>query len=170
MKRALISVLVMTLVAIAGLASPASADRGNSENAHLCQKGGWEDLRGEDGTRFANQGECVSHGAQGGTLVALDPRIEVSFTPTSDPEFCLVHVGLADLDPSTEYTVDNRVSGTVSGFPFDALVGTTTIETDASGNAMYVAYSFLESGVAGPRFARHETGSLSSPTEEILCS
>ena len=42
---------------------------GNSANAKLCQKDGWRDLARADGTTFANQDECVSYGASGGTPV-----------------------------------------------------------------------------------------------------
>ena len=54
--------------------APATAGGGNSANAKACQKGGWMNLQGSDGTQFANQGECVSFGAHGGTIVATPPR------------------------------------------------------------------------------------------------
>jgi hypothetical protein len=47
----------------------ATAGGGNSANAKLCQKGGWMNVQGSDGTQFANQDECVSFGAHGGTIV-----------------------------------------------------------------------------------------------------
>jgi len=50
--------------------STAAAGGGNSANAESCQKNGWQSLTRQDGTSFANQGDCVSHGAQGGALVA----------------------------------------------------------------------------------------------------
>ena len=48
--------------------STATAGGGNSDNAKLCQKGGWQTLVGADGTVFTNEGDCVSFGAHGGTL------------------------------------------------------------------------------------------------------
>ena len=45
------------------------AGGGNSENAKLCQKGGWMNLVRADGTTFASETECVSYGASGGTPV-----------------------------------------------------------------------------------------------------
>jgi len=41
---------------------------GNSANAKLCQKGGWQNLVRSDGSSFANQGKCVSYAAKGGVL------------------------------------------------------------------------------------------------------
>jgi hypothetical protein len=52
-------------------ATAAIAGGGNSANAHLCQKDGWMNLVRSDGTGFGNQGDCVSYGAQGGTLEHL---------------------------------------------------------------------------------------------------
>jgi hypothetical protein len=60
---------VLALVAVVWLAPAALADEGNSENAKACQKGGWALLTTSSGESFANQGDCVSYGAQGGTLV-----------------------------------------------------------------------------------------------------
>jgi hypothetical protein len=66
----LVAVVVSLAVAASvGVASATAAKGGNSENAKLCQKGGWMDVQGSDGTQFANQGECVSFGAHGGTIV-----------------------------------------------------------------------------------------------------
>jgi hypothetical protein len=52
-----------------GVATANAEKGGNSANAKLCQKGGWENLyRSEDATSFGSEAECVSYGAQGGTL------------------------------------------------------------------------------------------------------
>ncbi len=61
------------MLALAGLAlgvgaATAIAAGGNSANAHLCQQNGWMNLVRSDGTGFSNAGDCVSYGAQGGTL------------------------------------------------------------------------------------------------------
>jgi hypothetical protein len=44
------------------------ANLGNSLNAHLCQKDGWQGLVTSTGAPFASQDACVSYGAEGGTL------------------------------------------------------------------------------------------------------
>ena len=52
------------VLAGAGAAQAAEPNRGNSASAHACQHGGWTQLvRAEDGSSFANQGECVAHSA-----------------------------------------------------------------------------------------------------------
>lgn len=52
---------------IVGVSAAGAAKGGNSENAKLCQKGGWQDLVGSQGQSFASEEECVSYAAQGGT-------------------------------------------------------------------------------------------------------
>jgi len=64
---ALVAVSIACVTAAAGLA----AEGGNSENAHLCQSGGWQEWVQADRSPFANQGDCVSYGAQGGTLTPV---------------------------------------------------------------------------------------------------
>lgn len=67
-------VLVAMAVSLSfGVATATAAKGGNSENAKLCQKGGWMNVQGSDGTQFANQDECVSFGAHGGTIVPKPP-------------------------------------------------------------------------------------------------
>jgi hypothetical protein len=61
-----------SLVLFAVVPAVASAGGGNSGNAKLCQKGGWQHLARADGTPFVNAADCVSYAAQGGTLI--DPR------------------------------------------------------------------------------------------------
>jgi hypothetical protein len=64
--------LVLLATALVGLSQAAvasAAPGGNSANAKLCQKGGWQTLTRSDGSSFANQDACVSYAAQGGTLV-----------------------------------------------------------------------------------------------------
>ena len=56
-------------LAIGGGTGSALAD-GNSENAKLCQQGGFEGFVTSTGQGFANEGECVSYVARGGTLSA----------------------------------------------------------------------------------------------------
>jgi hypothetical protein len=44
----------------------AAAGGGNSDNAKLCQKGGWQYVLRADQTALKNDGECVSYAARGG--------------------------------------------------------------------------------------------------------
>lgn len=80
-------VLMLTLVMgisaampLAGSAKPSGEGPGNSANAGLCQKGGWQNLAPLETpwVPFGNQGECVSYGAHGNTIVDrfVDGRCE----------------------------------------------------------------------------------------------
>lgn len=77
--RLMRSVLLAGVVVLAGAgaARAAEPDRGNSANAHACQRGGWSQLvRAEDGSSFANQGECVAHAARGGAVAPRHQDLE----------------------------------------------------------------------------------------------
>ena len=64
------AVAVLAGVPSAHAAERGNADtRGNSASAKLCQKGGWQDLVSAAGASYASEDQCVSYGAQGGTLV-----------------------------------------------------------------------------------------------------
>ncbi len=70
-RRPLLVAVIAAVTASALLVSVSAAEAakgGNSANAKLCQKGGWQDLVGSEGQSFASEEECVSHAAQGGTL------------------------------------------------------------------------------------------------------
>ncbi len=43
--------------------------QGNSANAKLCQKNGWQSLYRSTGEPFASQDDCVAYAAKGGTLM-----------------------------------------------------------------------------------------------------
>src|SRR5262245_30318710 len=62
-------VAVLTVALSVGASTAFAAKGSNSENAKLCQKGGWEDLVRSNGTAFNSEQECVSYAAQGGTLM-----------------------------------------------------------------------------------------------------
>lgn len=77
MKRVLIVTLAVLLTAV-GTAAPAMADESDQKSdtkvtKEMCKKGGWKDLTDEDGNSFKNQGQCVSHAAQGGELEGIEP-------------------------------------------------------------------------------------------------
>jgi hypothetical protein len=70
MKRAFMAAVMFgaSLALLVG-AGTAAAGGGNSDAAKACQQGGWQTLVRQDGTGFANTGDCVSYGAHGGALV-----------------------------------------------------------------------------------------------------
>ena len=57
----------------ASLATATAGNGGNSANAKLCQKGGWQALHRSDGSSFVSEEACVSYAANGGTLSAIPP-------------------------------------------------------------------------------------------------
>ena len=77
MKRIMWIAGVLALVGAAVAAPPTGAAAGgNSANAKLCQKDGWKTLYRGDGSTFANQGDCVSYGAHGKTILEPSKRME----------------------------------------------------------------------------------------------
>ena len=66
---ALFSALTLTVGATTALAGG-----GNSANAKSCQKNGWKSLYRSDGSTFANQDDCVSYSAHGGTILTSPPK------------------------------------------------------------------------------------------------
>jgi hypothetical protein len=64
-----LAILLSGAVVASAAAQPSGAGPGNSPSAKLCQKGGWQNVVGSDGTTFANAGSCTSYAAKGGALV-----------------------------------------------------------------------------------------------------
>ena len=73
--------LVLTMALSAPLLgqSTAAAKGGNSQNAKLCQQGGWQYLQNSDGIPFSSEEECTSSGAQGDGVAPI-PTITISFS------------------------------------------------------------------------------------------
>ena len=72
MRRYVSSVFVVGLaVALSvGVATAYAGNGGNSANAKLCQKNGWQTQYTSTGQSFTSQDACVSYAAKGGTLTA----------------------------------------------------------------------------------------------------
>ncbi len=83
-RRVTLAVSVLVLVALVA-ASTALASGGNSSAAKQCQKGGWQTSETSNGAHFANQSDCVSYAAGGGTLFM--PQV------TARDLGCAVHPG-----------------------------------------------------------------------------
>ena len=60
-----VAVIAALAVAVSTSVAIASADTGNSANAKLCQKDGWQKWVRADQTAFTNEGDCVSYAAKG---------------------------------------------------------------------------------------------------------
>ena len=126
-----------------------AAPGGNSDNAHSCQKGGWQSLaRWESpGIAFMDQDECVSYGADGGEIVDLVTySVSVTYTQTFDPNYCNVFYNLSGFPANSTYTVTGmtREAGEIYEFPWKNV----PVTTDASGNASGRWGSYVESDVS----------------------
>src|SRR5215471_2856388 len=116
-SRAAWVVVLAGLVLGVGTAT-ALADGGNSENAQLCQKNGWATLARSDGTAFNNQGDCVSYGAQGGTLFHVYVFTTELNGANENPPVTTSGSGTATVTWNTatnEMTVDVAFSGLGTG-------------------------------------------------------
>ncbi len=88
-SRFLVFSVSLALLALA-MSAPlvAAKNGGNSANAKLCQNGGWMGVQGSDGTLFAGQGECVSYGAHGGTIVPIPALPHITLSPGPRLLYC----------------------------------------------------------------------------------
>lgn len=73
--RKIVLLAVVAVSALVVVSNTLAAKPGNSLNAKLCQKGGWENWVRADQTAFANEEDCVSYAAEGGTLTAPAPPV-----------------------------------------------------------------------------------------------
>src|SRR6266700_1178818 len=157
MRMRMVLMICAALALTVGVVS-ATAGGGNSANAKQCQKGGWVNLQGSDGTQFANQDECVSYSAQGGTLVSIPPSVSVSFTPTSNPDYCFITANLSHFTPNTGYSVDLSINGGEFSASF-------AVTTDSSGSGSVGTVSWRQNGSV----ASASVGSVSSGGQTIAC-
>jgi hypothetical protein len=114
-----------------GTQAPTDAAAAGKSSKHAaiqaCKKGGWRELQREDGTRFRNQGGCVSHAARGGVPAAVVPAVTILFAVSADLVSCDATATLVDFDPATMFV------GTLIVDTLDAGAPSTT--TDALGDA-----------------------------------
>lgn len=159
--------LALTVALTVGVTSATAANGGNSANAKLCQKDGWMNLQGfSDGTVFRNTGGCVSYAAHGGMLLPLDASVSVTYTPTFDPNYCNVIVGLTNFMPNTNYSVNALVQdfGITSYGPF-------SVTTDSSGAGSVDIFSYVQSSVSASGYTAVDAsvGSVDSGYQTVGC-
>jgi hypothetical protein len=108
-----------------------AAKGGNSANAKLCHKDGWQTLMDSSANAFASEDECVSYGAQGGAIYAL-ARLNVERCADQPFDGLCVSTSGFGLAPTTFVTTPLlkngtpvtteflivQADGTVSGSPF----------------------------------------------------
>lgn len=133
MRRLTLQVTLLSLLVVGlgleALTTPLDAAPGNnSENALLCQQGGWKTLPISDGALFASEEACVRHTAQRGILVPMPDLLfsggqsrgdgvlsGIGFSPGSEVAFAqatfgddsydlLPYVGSAAIDGHGEFS------------------------------------------------------------------
>jgi len=142
----------------------ATAGGTNSVNAKACQKGGWINLQGSDGSQFNSEEECVSFGAHEGTIVPIPPRVSISYTKTFDPAFCYVAVNLSHFAPNTSYAVDVLAKDRQRLTPY----GPYPVTTDSSGAGVVGIFSYIQRP-GGLTAVDAAIGSVSSGYQPIAC-
>jgi hypothetical protein len=139
---------MMVVPALAFTTAAGAAKGGNSANAKACQKGGWQDWVREDRTPFANQDECVSYGAKGGTLTAplpSQPCYDAAFPDLSDIRLT------GPIDTLNNLTVFGSTDGSCQG-----PIGTRTVVDAGDQNSADAKCAALDPATLG-------TISLSGP-------
>lgn len=153
-----LSTIGVALTMTSGVAS-ASPSLGNSQNAHICQQGGWQNVEGSNGTLFVNDGACVSYGAHGGTIIPIPPSISVSFSPTSDPNYCNVHLALSHFQANTFYPVVYSIQG------FGSFNWSPGLTTDSTGSYDANIFSFFNQD----RSISFTIGGVITPYSQVTC-
>jgi hypothetical protein len=125
---ALLAALASSLVFAAGALA---AKGGNSANAKLCQKAGWQTVMDSSAASFSSEDACVSYGAHGGAIYTL-ASLEVEPCATQPFDGLCVSTSGFGLAPTTFVTTPLlkngaavtteflivQANGTVSGSPF----------------------------------------------------
>jgi hypothetical protein len=131
--------IVLAMVAMVAVMLPGAASAapgGNSGNAKLCES--YTTLQRSDGTLFADKGECVSYGAQGGQIDPISqvqPSVSMSwFANQFNPDHCEPRIGLAGFAPDTAYSV--HIERDNNGSIYE-LVSPIPMTTDSAGEASY---------------------------------
>ena len=160
-RSGIVLTLLATLAAALVFAGGApAANGGNSANAKLCQKGGWQTLMDSSAQSFPDQGECVSYGAQGGAIYAL-AGLQVELCPNQPFDGICVSTSGFGLEPTTIVTTPLLKNGV------PVLTDFLIVQTDGTVSAPPISF-FEAPCVAGNVYSATATGtsadSLSTPT------
>jgi len=140
MSRWLLLVLCAVLALTVGVAS-ATADGGNSVNAQLCQKGGWQSTAfTESGGTFGSEAECVAYAAHGGTIASIMVSTALAHCAISpDPHvFCWGTITGHGLQPSDFTPTGNVITITILN-PDGSTNSLINRPVDTNGNAFFGA-------------------------------
>jgi len=121
----------MFVPTVAFATAAGAAKGGNGENAQACQKNGWQSLFRPDGSPFADEGECVSYGAHGGTASTTSACFDSNQT-TNDARL------IGPIDTASNTTLYQTNDGTCGGFlaVADTVVAANVAEADTKCQAI----------------------------------
>jgi hypothetical protein len=113
---------------------------GNSDAAHVCQPGGWQNLVRHDGTGFTNTGDCVFYAANGGVL-------SVKSTPSTDVS------GSENFSEDPVGSTPTTFSwGTVDAADYSPGNGVNTATSGGTGGAILASGPYFNGFAAGIHF------------------
>jgi hypothetical protein len=142
MSRRLLLVLCAVVALTVGVAA-ATADNGNSVNAQLCQKGGWQSTAfTQGGGTFGSEAACVAYASHGGTIASVvvsTALVHCAINP--DPHvFCWGTITGHGLTPSDFTPTGNVITITILNAD-GSMNSTINRPVDANGNAFFGARS-----------------------------
>ena len=142
-----VTALALAILGIAAAGAEAAAG-GASDAAHLCQKGGWQNVLTSTGQPLTSQGDCISYAAHGGVL---SPRPTASLL--FDFGACPGHPSYTANCPAASFVG----SGLMSGAPVtecDASVGcvVTDIVVEADGTLPDQYASYARTCITGHQY------------------
>lgn len=159
-KKCLLAFALVAMLVFAGGAL--AAHGGNSANAKLCQKGGWQTLMDSSAAPFASQDDCVAYGARGGAIYAL---ASLHVEPAADQPFDGLAVSTtgSGLAPTTFVTTPILKNGSPVTTEF------LIVAADGTASSGQPFAHFEAPCVAGNVYSATATGtsadSLSTPTQ-----
>jgi hypothetical protein len=159
-RAAVFAVAAAMAIPVLGIATPAGA-AGNSDNAKLCQQGGWQSLQTDNGGTFANQGACVSYGAQGGQIFAPKATITVLVNTGNSYGVRIEFTGFHPNAPAPLIQADTGlVSLThINTDSFNA-TGSYALSIQSTSGTCYGPRTVTASGTATDSFGLHASASM----------
>jgi hypothetical protein len=166
MPRFINALVLVGALATAAVFATAAVAGGNSANAKLCQKDGWQTAQTGAGGGFANEDDCIAYGARRGTVFAPS----LSFAPTHVPEETDSAVSVSGFHPNSKGDLEITTLGGAAGS-----VTFLNIPTNASGGLPTFGTGFkagaCADGVTGAELTfTDEYGVHASATVALDCA
>jgi hypothetical protein len=158
--------LSLLMVVAGSVASPAAAaPGGNADNAKACHKGGWETLArtGAASTAFVSEEECVSYGAQGGSLIPRTfPTVSVRMVHviSQGAAYCVPVITATGFPAGATYVANAYFNN------MNVPAQQPTITIDANGDWTGSSISLVANRAVNFRFS---IDGVSSPVVQYFC-